>query len=126
MSRRIVVIDDSSLIRAAARIGLEQVGGHEALVAESGAEGIELARTRRPDAILLDVVMPDLDGPATLALLQAGAETRDVPVVFMTGRDDAGELALLRGLPGAVDVITKPFDVLSLSRLLDTALGWAA
>ena len=124
MAKRIVVIDDSGLIRGAARMGLERFGGHEALVTASGAEGLSIAQTARPDAILLDVVMPDLDGPATLACLQASAETRDVPVVFMTGLDDAVRLAHLRTLPGVVDVIAKPFDVQRLPTLLQTALGW--
>ena len=79
--RRILVIDDEPDIREIARISLADVGGYEVVTAESGREGVTVARNGSVDAILLDVMMPDLDGPATFEQLQADSATRDIPVI---------------------------------------------
>ena len=79
MSRRILIVDDEDDIREVAQVSLELVGHFEVLTAASGREGLERARGERPDAILLDVMMPDMDGPATLAHCAATAPCISVP-----------------------------------------------
>jgi DNA-binding response OmpR family regulator len=120
VARRILVIDDSDLIRQVAQLGLARAGW-EVLTAEGGREGAALAETERPDAILLDVVMDDLDGPATLVLLREQEATRDIPVLFLTARPQDAI-----GADGAAGVLAKPFDVGSLAADVSAALGWAA
>jgi CheY-like chemotaxis protein len=89
--------------------------------ASSGRDGVALAASYRPDAILLDVVMPELDGPATLRALREQASTHDMPVVFLTA--DAGEPGDLVAL-GAAGVIAKPFKPEDLAEQLSELLGW--
>ena len=84
---RVLLIDDSKPVRMIARLGLSRLGGVDTLEASSGEEGLELARTAHPDAILLDVNMPGLGGRETLAALQADPATRDIPVVFLTAEE---------------------------------------
>ena len=121
--RRILVVDDSPLIREAARIGLETVAGHSVETAQSGEGAVARAAAQRPDAILLDVVMPGMDGPATLTALRAGAATRDVPVVMVTGLDAATHGPKLEEL-GAVGMIAKPFDPTRLAAQVAELLRW--
>jgi CheY-like chemotaxis protein len=119
--RRVLVVDDSLLMRSAATLGLGRVAGWQVATAASGRDGVELAASYRPDAILLDVVMPELDGPATLRALREQAATHDTPVVFLTA--DAGEPGDLVAL-GAAGVIAKPFKPDDLAEQLSELLGW--
>jgi CheY-like chemotaxis protein len=119
------VIDDSALIREAATIALEAVGGWGVLTAASGEEGLALAASERPDAILLDVVMPGMDGIAVVERLHAASSTRSLPVVLLTAKNQPEELDRLRRLQVA-GIIAKPFDVARLSAQLGSLLGWAA
>jgi len=125
VGRRVVVIDDDPSIREVAALALSVVGGHEVHTAGDGTEGMEVARRVRPDAVLLDVMMPVLDGPTVLARMREVEALRDVPVVFLTAKVGAQDISRLDGL-GAVAVITKPFDPLRLARQLADALGWDA
>jgi CheY-like chemotaxis protein len=122
-SRRILIVDDEDDIREVAQVSLELVGQYEVLTAASGREGILRARDLRPDAILLDVMMPDLDGPATLAELQADPATRDIPVLFLTAKTQSAERTRLAQL-GAAGILTKPFDPLTLPHEVASALRW--
>jgi len=90
---RVLVVDDSRLIRQLATMALEGVAGWHVVAAESGAEALELAASESPEAILLDAVMPDMDGPATLSGLQASPDTREIPVILVTARDGAEDRA---------------------------------
>lgn len=110
---RILIIDDEEDVRRIAHLSLRHIGGHEVIEATNGALGIETARAERPDAILLDVMMPAMDGPATLAALRSDAITRAIPVVFVTARTTPAEIERLRGL-GARGVLIKPFDAMTL------------
>jgi CheY-like chemotaxis protein len=108
---------------AAARIGLTGSPGLRVSTAASGREGLALAVASKPDAILLDVVMPELDGPGTLRALGAQQATRDIPVVFLTASGDS-DRARLVGL-GAAGIIGKPFEPSQLGNLVSEALGWS-
>lgn len=122
-TRRILIIDDEEDIREVAKACLEIVGGWEVLAASSGWAGIALARETQPDAILLDVTMPDLDGPATFQALRKDARTRDIPVIFLTARVQSSERRQLNGM-GATATIAKPFDPLRLPVEVAELLGW--
>jgi CheY-like chemotaxis protein len=123
--RRILVIDDEDDIREVAQLSLEMVAGWEVLPARSGAEGIERARAESPDAILLDVMMPGLDGPATFRLLRDDPATASIPVILLTAKVHAADRERFQGL-GVDGVLTKPFDPMELSRQVAEVLGWPA
>jgi CheY-like chemotaxis protein len=122
--RRILIVDDEDDIREVAQVSLELLGPYEVLTAASGRDGVHTARTGRPDAILLDVMMPDLDGPATLVELRADPATRDIPVLFLTAKTQSSEHSRLAKL-GVAGILTKPFDPLKLASQVATALRWA-
>ncbi len=121
---KVLVIDDEPDIRRIARLGLTKVGKMDVVEASNGTEGLARAKAERPDAILLDVMMPGLDGPSTLARLREDPDTASVPVVFLTAKAIAAEVDRLRAL-GAAGVLTKPFDPMTLARELRAALGMA-
>jgi CheY-like chemotaxis protein len=123
MSKTLLLIDDDDDIREIAQLSLELGAGWTVLSAASGAEGIEVAREKRPDAILLDVMMPVLDGPATLAKLREDERTKSIPVVFLTAKARPAERDRLAGLDVA-GVLPKPFDPMTLADQLQAALGW--
>lgn len=121
---KVLLIDDEEDIRRIARASLAKLGGMEVREAASGEDGIAAAEAERPDVILVDVLMPGLDGPATLEELRRRPATAGVPVIFLTGTSSPAELARLRAL-GVRGVIGKPFDPLSLARKVREALGGA-
>ena len=104
-------------------MALEARDGWQIRCAASGAEALALARADPPDAVLLDVEMPEMDGPQTLAALRATPATAHTPVVFLTAHDDPDELARLQTL-GAAGILAKPFDVSMLADELAALLGW--
>ncbi len=122
VARRVLVVDDSPLMLSAAVLGLGRVPGWDVATAPSGRDGVELAARYRPDAILLDVVMPELDGPGTLRALHEQPSTHDTPVVFLTANhaDRDGLIEL-----GAAGVIAKPFQPAGLAAELSAVLGWS-
>lgn len=122
ITRELLVIDDDD-IRTIVAMSLEMVGGYRVRSAASGAEGVAAAVAERPDAILLDVMMPDMDGPATFRKLQESEATSDIPVVLLTARLPVGADNLYGDL-GVVGVIAKPFDVMTLPDQIATTLGW--
>ncbi len=111
---RILYVDDEADIREVAQMALELDPGFEVRTCSSGAEGVEAARAWRPDLILLDVMMPVMDGPAVLQRLREAPETAGIPVVFITARTQAKEVDALREL-GARGVLAKPFDPMALA-----------
>ena len=112
--QRILFVEDDPDIQTVARMALEAVGGFTVLACSHGAEALDKISGFSPDLILLDVMMPGMDGPATLEALRRLPEAAHVPVVFMTAKVQAQEVARYREL-GAVDVIAKPFDPMALS-----------
>ncbi len=133
--RSVLLVDDEPILLDIAALALRATGTIEVVTAGSGVEAVEAAAAKRPDVVLLDVLMPDMDGRATLAALRARPETASVPVVFMTGLSHPEEAEELRAL-GALGIIRKPFQpatlAADLSRMLDlpvqalTAQGRAA
>jgi CheY-like chemotaxis protein len=121
--RKILIIDDEADIRAVAQLSLQINQGWEVLTAESGRTGIAIAQESLPDAILLDVMMPDLDGPSTLKQLQVHPQTQKIPVIFLTAKVQATEQRYYAEL-GVKAVLTKPFDPVQLGDLVAQALGW--
>ena len=122
MALDILIIDDEDDIRRIAVLSLSRVGKMEVVDASGGQEGVKKAASERPDVILLDVMMPGLDGPATLSALRSNPATAEIPVVFLTAKAMASEIERLMGL-GARGVLTKPFDPMSLPKQLMTCLG---
>lgn len=114
---RILVVDDDPDILTICRVGLERVSGCEVETVTSGREALERAQAFHPDVILLDVMMPEMDGVATAERLRQSGTMRDVPVVFLTAKSPAyrSEGSLLRGAAG---VIKKPFDPMTLGDAL--------
>lgn len=124
MTKRILVIDDEDDIREVAQLCLEMVGGWEVLTASSGSEGLALAAAERPDAILLDIMMPDMDGLATFQKLQSNTATDYIPVILLTAKvqsTDRNQFAKL----GLTALIAKPFNPLHLAGQVAYALGWS-
>ena len=118
---RILVIDDEAPIRLLCRVNLE-AEGMEVLEAPDGKTGVEVARSQAPDAVLLDVMMPGLDGWAVAEELLADERTRRIPIVFLTARADLRDRA--RGIDvGGLDYITKPFNPLELASLVRDAIA---
>lgn len=119
---KILLIDDDDDVRRIAQLSLSRLGRMEVVDAASGAAGLLRAAAERPDAILLDVMMPDMDGPATLAALRANPPTAAIPVLFLTAKAMPSELERLLQL-GALGVLTKPFDPLTLAAQVREALA---
>lgn len=118
----VLIVDDEADIRTIGRISLEDVGGMRVLLARSGEEGLALAASERPDVILLDVMMPGMDGLSTLARLREDPRTADLPVLFVTAKAQPHEVEhYLRA--GARGVIAKPFEPLTLPDQLRRALA---
>lgn len=117
--KRVLYIEDDPDIREVATVALELMGGLELCVCSSGAAALADGPAFAPDLILLDVMMPGMDGPTTLARLRESPVLAETPVVFMTAKVQPLEVEALRAM-GALDVIAKPFDPMQLaSRLTD-------
>jgi CheY-like chemotaxis protein len=121
--RRVLVVDDDEMLREVAKVSLEMVGGWEVLTAASGAEAQRLASLERPDALLLDVMMPGMDGPSTVMALRKDPVTRDIPVIFLTAKVSGDGHAQWDHL-GLSGVIPKPFDPMILPAEVARLLGW--
>jgi len=120
---RVLVIDDEGPIRLLCRVNLE-AAGMEVREANDGPSGVEAARSERPDVILLDVMMPGMDGWEVFGELLKDEKTAGIPVVFLTARAELRDQA--RGLElGGVDYVTKPFNPLDLAPLVDDLLSRA-
>ncbi len=122
-AKRILLIDDEDAIREVAQMCLEMVGGWEVITACSGSEGLTKAEAQQPDAILLDVMMPDMDGPTTLQKLRANAATQNIPVILLTAKIQYTNVNPFGDL-GVTGVIAKPFEPLSLVAQVSQVLGW--
>jgi two-component system, OmpR family, response regulator len=113
--QKVLLVDDDPRIRKIAQISLEGVGGWQVCLVASGFEAIAVAQKERPDVILLDVMMPEMDGPTTLAKIREVEEIASIPVIFFTAKVQKQELDLYLAL-GAAGIISKPFDPMKLPR----------
>lgn len=111
---RILYVEDEADIQAVARIALEAIGGFTVKTCDSGNEALAAAPEFMPDLVLLDVMMPGMDGPSTLKALRDIPALASTPVIFMTAKVQPNEIAAYKTL-GALDVIPKPFDPMTLA-----------
>ena len=116
---RILYVEDDPDIRAVGTFALEGVGGFTVKACASGAEAVAAAPSFRPQLMLLDVMMPEMDGLATLRALRALEATAAIPAMFMTAKAQPKEIALYLEM-GAIEIIRKPFDPLTLGANLRT------
>ena len=112
--QKILYVEDEADIRKIAKLALEEVGGLKVLICASGQEAIDKAPGFQPDIILLDVMMPGMDGPDTLEALHELPDLKDTPAVFLTAKAMPVEVKRYKKL-GALDVIAKPFDPMTLA-----------
>jgi CheY-like chemotaxis protein len=122
--RRILVVDDDDLILEVAQMSLELVGGWTVTTASGGQEAVRKATVEQPDAIVMDVMMPGMDGPTASRALRDNPATSEIPIVLLTAKVQASDRAALHGLP-VVGVLAKPFDPMALPTELATMLGWS-
>jgi len=121
--RRILIIDDEDDIREVAALSLESVAGWEVITANGGAKGIEVASSEKPDAILMDVMMPGMDGPTTFREMQKLPAIAHIPVILLTAKVQGVDQRRFSGL-GVTAILFKPFDPLTLADQMSEALGW--
>ncbi len=121
--KNVLLIDDEETIQEVVQVGIEIEAGWQVAIASSGLEGINLAQNQQPDVILLDVMMPDMDGIDTLSQLKTNTRTSAIPVIFLTAKAQAEEKNQFQSL-GVVDVITKPFNSMTLASQIAKILGW--
>src|ERR1700728_4566623 len=117
--RTVLYVDDEPDIRTIVQIALSMSNELTVHTSESGAHALQLAREIKPDVLLLDVMMPGLDGPGTLQRMRADPETANIPIIFVTAKAMPREIAQFREM-GAVGVIPKPFDPMQLINQLRT------
>jgi CheY-like chemotaxis protein len=124
MSHKILIIDDEDDIREVAALCLESVAGWDVIAASSGAQGLARAIEYQPDAILLDVMMPGMDGPTTFRELRKNPATAHIPVLLLTAKVQSSDQRRFADL-GVEAVLFKPFDPLALSTQIAGVLGWS-
>lgn len=122
-TKRVLVIDDEEVVQEVIQGCLEDVAGWTTLLASSGREGVMMATTEQPDAILLDVSMPDMDGVETFQKLLENSSTHAIPVILLTAKIQPADQARFAQL-GVVGVIAKPFDPMTLADQVAEELGW--
>jgi CheY-like chemotaxis protein len=123
VQHKVLIIDDEDDIREVAALSLESVAGWEVVTANSGSQGLARAVEHRPDAILLDVMMPGMDGPTTFRELRRNPATASIPVLLLTAKVQSSDQRRFADL-GVEAVLFKPFDPLTLSDQIAGVLGW--
>jgi CheY-like chemotaxis protein len=123
-ARRVLVVDDDEAIREIAAVSMRAVGGHDVLTAASGEEALLVAVAQSPEVILLDVMMPELDGPSTALRLQDDERSREIPVILLTAKVQARDTVRLGRVKGVRGIIAKPFDPMTLPQQVARILGW--
>lgn len=123
MTKRVLVIDNEPYIQEVTQICLRTTAGWQVVTASSGCEGIDRAVAEQPDVILLDVMMPDMDGPTTFQKLQENPATRPIPVILLTAKVQSSDRRRYEEL-GVQGAIAKPFNPLQLASQVASILGW--
>jgi CheY-like chemotaxis protein len=121
--KRILVVDDEDTVREIVALCLQRLGGWEALTAASGQEALQQAQANSPDAIVLDVMMPEMDGFTFLQYLRAEAALRSIPVILLTGKSHLPDRQRFPEL-GIVLTVIKPFLPIELIQAIAQTLGW--
>jgi CheY-like chemotaxis protein len=121
---KVLIIDDEDDIREVAALSLESVAGWDVVMANSGTQGLARATEQQPDAILLDVMMPGMDGPTTFRELRKNPATAKIPVLLLTAKVQASDQRRFADL-GVEAILFKPFDPLTLSQQIADVLGWS-
>jgi CheY-like chemotaxis protein len=121
--KRILIVDDEEDICQVVQASLEEFGGWQTLLAHSGVEGLTVAQTGHPDAILLDVSMPEMDGFEMFEQLQENPATQNIPVILLTSKVLARDRKRFADL-NVAGVITKPFNPLMIWQQVADLLGW--
>ena len=124
MSKNILIVDDEEDVRAIAQMGLEMGAGWNVVTASSGKEALEIAADQKPDVILLDMMMPDMDGRSTLQKLKANPTTQPIPVILVTAKAQNGYQEIFADMQVAA-IFAKPFRPLKLAEQISEALGWS-
>ncbi len=122
-TKLILIVDDDESIQTVVQFGIQMATDWEVLIASSGPQGLKIAGDRSPDVILLDVMMPDMDGIATFKALQSEPQTAQIPVIFLTAKAQTSERRQFNDL-GVSGVITKPFNSLDLPDQISKMLDW--
>ncbi len=112
---RILYVEDEEMLRTVTNLALTRIGKFTVELCDSGTRAVAVAKSFKPDLILLDVMMPGMDGPATLRALQADTETAGIPVIFITAKVQPREVEAFLAL-GVIDVVPKPFEPMTLAR----------
>lgn len=120
-TKHILIIDDDDDIREATQLCLEITGHWDVLKASNGQEGIAIAQSEKPDVILLDMMMPGMDGLTILKRLQDNPKTQQIPIIILTAKAQSHEQEFFRQLQ-VLSVITKPYDPLTISDQIFAAL----
>lgn len=123
-AKKILIIDDEDRIREVVAMCLQTMAGWETVTAGSGAEGVVCAESVQPDAILLDMSMPEMDGATTFQKLQENPATQSIPVILLTAKVQPIERAQFTQM-GVAGMISKPFDPVKLSQQISALLGWS-
>ncbi len=123
MPHKVLIIDDEDDIREVAALSLESVAGWDVITASSGSQGLARAIEHQPDAILLDVMMPGMDGPTTFRELRKNPATAKIPVLLLTAKVQSTDQRRFADL-GVESVLFKPFDPMTLADQIASALGW--
>jgi CheY-like chemotaxis protein len=121
--KQVLIIDDEETIQTVVRFGLKLSNNWGVCCASSGIEGLTLAAQVQPDVILLDVMMPEMDGIATLKTLQSSPSTQNIPVILLTAKAQTSDRRQFQTL-GVSGIITKPFNSLNLAAEISTILHW--
>ncbi|MBD2341726.1 response regulator [Calothrix sp. FACHB-156] len=124
MSRNILIVDDEEDVQAIAKLGLELGAGWNVLTACCGQDALNIAAKSPVDVILLDMMMPDMDGRTTLQKLKANPATKEIPVILLTAKVQESDQDCFTGLDVAA-IFAKPFRPLKLAGQISEALGWA-
>ncbi|MGB7084679.1 MAG: response regulator [Phormidesmis sp.] len=122
--RHILIVDDEVSIQKVVSLSLKMEANWNITTASSGKEGIHQAEIHQPDAILLDVMMPEMDGIDTFAALENNPKTQAIPVILLTAKTRASEKRLFQEI-GVAGVITKPFPPLALASQIAKLLDWS-
>lgn len=113
--QKILYVEDDPSIQIVAQLALHDVGGFEVMVCSSGREALAQAEAFSPDLLLLDVMMPEMDGPTTLQELRKIPSLQQTPSIFMTAKVQSHEVSELKSSTNAIAVIAKPFDPMALA-----------